>query len=197
MKKYIVKYKDRNKVVGEYSSKEEASKKLMKYINDINEEDIVYISLFDFVLEEVECKDMNEIITAFETARKVLGIKPNNNFISIRGRHYEDVVNIAKFVNEIDPKHIEALVALNRLFTIAEAWNKEDGFVPDLLDYKQQKWFPLFDYTNDAGFVYATTSYITSHATVPLSPRLYFKTRERATQFGKQFADLYNKVFLS
>ena len=121
MKKYIVKYKDRNKVVGEYSSKEEASKKLMKYINDINEEDIVYISLFDFVLEEVECKDMNEIITAFETARKVLGIKPNNNFISIRGRHYEDVVNIAKFVNEIDPKHIEALVALNRLFTIAEA----------------------------------------------------------------------------
>lgn len=200
MKKYIVKYKDSEKVFGEYNSRKEASDILMEYIyyfNDCSDGD--YISPFDFVLEEVECKEVNEVITDFETARKFLGIKPNDEFTVVRKKHSESDIqfdDVESLVDDINPKHIEALIALNKLFTIADAWNKEDGFVPDFSDYKQQKWFPLFDYTNDAGFVYATTSYITSHATVPLSPRLYFKTRERATQFGEQLADLYNKVFL-
>ena len=33
MKKFIVKYKDTNKTFGEYTSKEEASDKVMEYIN--------------------------------------------------------------------------------------------------------------------------------------------------------------------
>ena len=200
MKKYIVKFKGSGKLFGVYASQEEASLKVVEYINDSNDDlEGDYVSPFDFVLEEVECKEVNEVITDFETARKFLGIKPNDEFTVVRKKHSESDIqfdDVESLVDDINPKHIEALIALNKLFTIADAWNKEDGFVPDFSDYKQQKWFPLFDYTNDAGFVYATTSYITSHATVPLSPRLYFKTRERATQFGEQFADLYNKVFL-
>ena len=200
MKKYIVKFKGSGKVFGVYASQEEASLKVVEYINDSNDDlEGDYVSPFDFVLEEVECKEVNEVITDFETARKFLGIKPNDEFTVVRKKHSESDIqfdDVESLVDDINPKHIEALIALNKLFTIADAWNKEDGFVPDFSDYKQQKWFPLFDYTNDAGFVYATTSYITSHATVPLSPLLYFKTRERATQFGDQFAHLYNKVFL-
>lgn len=201
MKKYVVKYKEGEKVFGVYASPEEASLNVVEYINDSNDDlEGDYVSPFDFVLEEVECKEVNEVITDFETARKAINLKPNDDFTVVKKKYSENIMQIedvAWLVNELNPKHLEALIALNELFTIAEAWNKVDGFVPDFSDYSQEKWFPLFDYTDDAGFAYATTSYITSHATIPLSPRLYFKTRERATQFGKQFADLYNTVFLS
>ena len=100
-------------------------------------------------------------------------------------------------IKEINPKHIEALIALNRLFTIAEAWNKEDGFVPDFSNGNQCKYFPWFIYNNAAaGFVCAYTHYSPVYASAYLGSRLCFKTSERAAQFGKQFADLYNKVFL-
>ena len=73
MKKYIVKYKDSEETFGEFSSKEEVSAKLMKFINDVNmdlEGDYYYVSPFDFVLEEIEC-DVNEVITDFESAKKI------------------------------------------------------------------------------------------------------------------------------
>ena len=186
MKKYIVKYKDREKVFGEFGSKEEASDKVMDFINDH------YISPFDFVLEEVKSKEVSEEITDFETARKVLGIKPLDGIIVSKR-----LEGVERLVNEINPKHIEALIALNELFTIAEAWNKADGFVPDFSDWNQAKWYPWFIYNKDAaGFVYALTGNTPAYAYACIGCRLCFKTKERAEQFGKQFADLYNKVFL-
>ena len=105
-------------------------------------------------------------------------------------------VDVASLVNEINPKHIEALIALNQLFTIAEAWNEADGFAPDFSDWNQAKYYPWFKYDKDAAcFVYAYTNATLTNANVNFGSRLYFKTRERATQFGKQFADLYNTVF--
>lgn len=105
--------------------------------------------------------------------------------------------DVGRFLEEINPKHIEALIALNRLFTIAEAWNKEDGFVPDFSNGNQCKYFPWFIYNNAAaGFVCAYTHYSPVYASAYLGSRLCFKTSERAAQFGKQFIELYNKVFL-
>ena len=93
--------------------------------------------------------------------------------------------------------HIEALIALNELLTIAQAWNKEDGFVPDFSDCHQDKWFPWFRYDKDAaGFVSANTSNAPTDAFAHFGSRLCFKSSARAAQFGKQFAHLYNKVFL-
>lgn len=186
MKKFIVKYKDTNKTFGEFTSKEEASDKVMEYINGH------YISPFDFVLEEVECKDVNEVITDFDSARKVLGIKPLEGIIVSKR-----LEGVERLVREINPKHLEALIALNQLFTIAETWNKEDGFVPDVSNLEQEKWFPRFKYNEDAEkFIFSYTNYIPTIAHAKLGSRLCFKTYERAEQFGKQFADLYNKVFL-
>ena len=186
MKKYIVKFKDDEKVFGEYNSRKEASDKVMEYIHDY------YISPFDFVLEEVECKEVSEEITDFETARKVLGIKPLEGIIVSKR-----LEGVERLVREINPKHTEALIALNRLFTIAEAWNKADGFVPDFSGFEQKKWYPWFKYDKDAaGFVGAGTGSTPTSATAYLGYRLCFKTSERATQFGKQFAELYNKVFI-
>lgn len=201
MKKYIVKFKGSGKLFGVYASQEEASLKVVEYINDSNDDlEGDYVSPFDFVLEEVECKEVNEVITDFETARKFLGIKPNDEFTVVRKKHSEIDIqfdDVESLVDDINPKHIEALVALNRLFTISEAWNKADGFVPDFSDWNQAKYYPCFKYDKDtAGFVSAATAYAHSGADAAFGSRLCFKTSERAEQFGKQFADLYNKVFI-
>ena len=201
MKKYIVKYAEGRKTFGEYESKEEASAKIMEYINEYNNVlDFHYISPFDFVLEEVECKEVNEEITDFESAKKYLVGKTNDVFGVTKKRISESVVKIEKaeiLIKELNPKHIEALVALNMLFTIAEAWNKSDGFVPDFSDNEQNKWIPWFKYDKDAaGFVFSHTYTTSAFANACIGSLLCFKTEERAAQFGRQFAELYNKVFL-
>lgn len=207
MKKYIIKNADGSEQTvmrAIHESRKEAGETLMDYICDHNEDlnidDDDYLSPFDFVLEEVECKDVNEVITDFESARKALGGKPNADFYVVKRKHSEKVANledVARLVTDINPMHIEALIALNELFTIAQAWNKEDGFVPDFSDWNQDKWFPWFKYDKDAaGFVFANAPYAPSGTFASFGSRLCFKTPERAEQFGKQFVNLYNKVFL-
>ena len=175
MRKYIVKFKGSEKVFGEFASREIASDEVMDYINYFNKEyEGEYISPFDFVLEEVECNGVNAEITCFEAAKRYLNLKWPNE------------------------KNIAPLIALDQLFTIAAAWNKADGFVPDFSDWRQTKWFPWFKYNKDAaGFVFAHTNYTPTYAATHLGSRICFMTSERAEQFGKQFADLFNKVFLS
>ena len=201
MKKYIVKYKNSGKIFSEYSSSREAAIDIMEFINGYNEgSGGDYISPFDFDLEEVECKEVNEVITDFDSAIKYLVGNTNDDFIVDKERFSKSVVKIKKaeiLIKELNPKHIEALVALNRLFTIAEAWNKADGFVPDFSDWRQTKWFPWFKYNKDAaGFLFAHTNYTPTYAATHLGSLICFMNSERAEQFGKQFADLYNKVFL-
>ena len=201
MEKFIVKYKDGEKVYGEYSSRKEASDKLMEHIHNFNKYfEGEYLSPFDFVLEVVECKEVNEVITDFESAKKYLVGKTNDVFGVVKKRPSKSIDPIKDaeiLIKELNPKHIEALIALNRLFTIAEAWNKEDGFVPDFSDWQQDKWFPWFSYDKDAAvFVYGNTLNAPETAFAVVGSRLCFKSYARAAQFGKQFAELYNKVFL-
>ena len=215
MKKYVIKYADgREQIImrAVHSSYNEAAQTLMDYLNANNDflslQDDNYLTPFDFKIEEVECKDVNETITDFESARKALGIKPNVDFYVVNRKHFEKVahlendarlalLDVAKLVTDINPKHLKALIALNKLFTIAEAWNKEDGFVPDFSDLNQDKWFPLFKYKKDiARFVFAGTDYTHMYTNANISSRLCFKTPERAKQFGKQFIDIYNEIFL-
>ena len=155
---------------------------------------------FNYAIEEVDEKDVNERITDFESAREALGREPNVDFHVMKEKLSKNdlpLEGVAKLVRGINPRHLEALIALNQLFTIAEAWNKEDEFVPDFSDWGQGKWFPWFKYDKDAaGFVFAYTARTPSSAGANFGSRLCFKSSERAAQFGKQFADLYNKVFL-
>ena len=198
MKKYVVKYKESGKVFGEYCSRVEASFKVVEYINDFNDGlEGDYVSPFDFTIEEVECKEVNKVITDFESAKRYLnqkkGLRPHT--LSIRSKS-EDAMR-QKFFEDINEKHLEALIALNQLFTIAEAWNKSDGFVPDFSDNEQNKWIPWFKYDKDAaGFVFSHTYTTSAFANACIGSLLCFKTEERAAQFGRQFAELYNKVFL-
>ena len=198
MKKYVIKYadgSDQHEMLAIHETKESAVRGLIEYIKLFDNPR----SPFDFKIEEVEC-DTSECIDSFDKAMKYLGLEKNDDFIIARdilSQNSLELGKVKKLVSCVNPKHIEALIALNKLFTIAEAWNKEDGFVPDFSDLKQDKWYPWFKYDNDAtGFVYAGTAYTPTTAYAPFGYRFCFKSSERAAQFGKQFADLYNSAFL-
>lgn len=195
MRKYIIKGAYRSEYSNmktEFNSRKDAINALIDYIYNYNKnlnDDDNLITPFDFIIKEIDVKDVNETITDFERAREALGLKPNT--------FYNLSEHAPKFFSDINPKHIEALIALNQLFTLAEAWNKEDEFVPNYSDWKQDKWFPWFKYDEDtARFVCVDTIYTPTNLFAYFGSRLCFKTSERAEQFGKQFDDLYNMVFL-
>ena len=187
MEKFVIKNADgseQNVIPAVHNSHKSAREAILNYMKD-------NIALmgdkihFNFIIE-CEILDTNEYITDFEKAQEIIG---DSRFILAKESSCFSGV-------ELNQRHIEALVALNQLFTIAEAWNKEDNFVPDFSDENQGKWFPWFKYDEDAvEFVCAISSSTTSVCAY-LGSRLCFKTSKRAAHFGKQFIDLYNKVFL-
>ena len=188
MEKFVIKNADgseQNVIPAVHNSHKSAREAILNYMKD-------NIALmgdkidFNFIIER-EILDTNEYITDFEKAQSLLG---QRDFCRIEhlGSRTNDLINL---------NHLHALLALNKLFTIAQAWNKEDGFVPDFSNRNQWKYFPWFAYNNDAaGFVYATTNRTATSAHAAIGSRLCFKSESRAAQFGKQFAYLYNKVFL-
>lgn len=204
MKKYLVTNKKTQEICGKFDSKSEAADEMLGFIEEHNEDvdsdDEEYLTPFDFTLEEIESKEINEVVTTYEEAREYLGGKPNADFTVaekiLSGNHVK-LDDVANLVSEVNPKHIKALIAYNRLCTIAQAWNKADGFEPDFSNTSQYKYFPWFEYSRDAaGFVFAYTYDSATNAYANFGSRLCFKTRERAMQFGKQFIDLWNDVLL-
>lgn len=204
MKKFVLIQNGKEEPVGKYATKAEAADVMEQIIDDNNDDldsdDENYLTAFDFRLEEVEVEEINEIVLSFDDARAYLNGKPNNDFTvskKVLSGNCVQLADVARLVQDVNPNHIKALVALNELFTIAEAWNKADNFVPDFSDASQTKYFPWFVYDKGAaGFVSALTNFTATTTSAYIGSRLCFKTRNRAIQFGKQFVDLYNQVFL-
>ena len=204
MKKFVLIQNGKEEPVGKYATKAEAADVMEQIIDDNNDDldsdDENYLTAFDFRLEEVEVEEINEIVLSFDDARAYLNGKPNNDFTvskKVLSGNCVQLADVARLVQDVNPNHIKALVALNELFTIAEAWNKADNFVPDFSDASQSKYFPWFVYDKGAaGSVCASTNDTATSTTANVGSRLCFKTRNRAIQFGKQFVDLYNQVFL-
>lgn len=204
MKKYLVTNKKTQEICGKFDSKSEAADEMLGFIEEHNEDvdsdDEEYLTPFDFTLEEIESKEINEVVTDYEKAREYLGGKPNADFTvakKILSGNCVQLEDVTRLVSELNPKHVKAIIAFNRLCTIAQAWNKEDDFTPDFSNRNQEKWFPWFVYSDDAaGFVYASTSNTATTAHADIGSRLCFKTSARARQFGEQFIDLWNQVLL-
>lgn len=204
MKKFKLHKVEENECLGMFLSKQEATEYMINFIEEQNEDvdsdDEEYLTPFDFTLEEIESKEINEVVTTYEEAREYLGGKPNADFTVAKkilsGNHVK-LDDVANLVSEVNPKHIKAIIAYNRLCTIAQAWNKADGFEPDFSNTIQYKYFPWFEYSRDAaGFVFVAANTAAAVAAANFGSRLCFMTRERAEQFGKQFIDLWNDVFL-
>lgn len=193
MKKYIIKMKDGSEqhvMPAVHNTRKEALLTILQYaakvVEDDKDDSRVEISV-DYMVKEVEDTAVNELIPDFESAKKVIG--------SIRFIPAKE--SLSFLTTKINIRHARALAALNQLFTIAEAWNKEDGFIPDFSDEKQDKWFPWFRYDPDSErFVCMDTHYAPTRTHAGIGSRLCFKTSERAKQFGAQFIELFNKAFL-
>ena len=194
--KHVIKRKDGGTLpiifTQEFSSKHEAYEAIFDYAcgeikNNINP--IQLISSYDVVENNV--LDVNLRIDNFDEAKKVLGDDMLYTSTTI------DEFN--SLVDNINPKGIRALDALNELLTIAQAWNKEDNFVPDFRKQFQLKWFPCFKYYDSPVYImYSGVNYYTNNTpNVYIGQRFCFKTAKRAEQFGKQFRHLFREVFMS
>ena len=177
MSKYIIKMKDGSEqhvMPAVHNTLKDALLTLSHYITGVveNMDDDSMEDPFNYAIEEVDEKE-----------------KISESNLPFDG--------VARLVEDINPKCIEAQLALNKLVSMAEAWNKLDGFVPDFSNRGQEKWFPWFTYEKATErFVFSSTVYTSASAFANIGSRLCFKTQERAEQFGKQFINLYNKVFL-
>lgn len=202
MKKYKLVCKDSDKIKFEnpFDAKVDAIEAMNEEIDRYNElhglTEEEGLSPFDFTMDVVEVEDKKEdnggIEKDFEDAREELdSFKVTSDEAA---KHFD---SLAQLIRNANPRHIKALIALNKLFTIAEKWNKEDGFVPDFSNKGQWKYFPWFKYEGEAaGFVSANTYSTASIASAGIGSRLCFKSESRAEEFGKKYADLYNEVFL-
>lgn len=189
MKKFVIKNADGSEqyvMPAVHDTRKKAEEALMGYVHNLNKFSKNYLSLFDFVIEVQECAELSEIIPDFEHAKQAIGF---TGFILAKDSlRYADV--------EFSIKHASALIALNQLLTIAQAWNMLDSFIPNFSDSNQAKWFPWFEYKKDVGkFVYIWSYASPVGTNACISSLLCFKTQERADQFGIQFVDLFNKAF--
>lgn len=200
MKKYKLVCKDSDKIKFEniFDAKIDAIEAMNEEIDTYNDKynltEEEGLSPFDFTMDVVEVeekKEDNDIEKDFEDAREKLD---SFNVTSDEAAKHFD--SLAQLIRNANPRHIKALIALNKLFTIAEKWNKEDGFVPDFSNKNQWKYYPWFKYSKEAaGFVAAYTNNTASYAAA-IGSRLCFKSESRAEEFGKKYVDLYNEVFL-
>ena len=201
MKKYKLVCKDSDKIKFEnlFDAKVDAIEAMNEEIDNYNDTynltEEEGLSPFDFTMDVVEVeekKEDNDIEKDFEDAREELdSFKVTSDEAA---KHFD---SLAQLIRNATPRHIKALIALNKLFTIAEKWNKEDGFVPDFSNKGQWKYFPWFKYEGEsAGFVCANAYHAASTAHAYIGSRLCFKSESRAEAFGKKYVDLYNEVFL-
>ena len=206
MKKYAIVYADgsnRRLTQTTYASREEAGDALMYYINTNNagyqKGDDDYLNPFNFILVEIESKDVNELVTDFDSAKKVLDFKLNDGLTLVRGsagRCAIDAKKAAWLVRSVDNENLKTLITLNKLFTLARAWNKVDGFVPKFLDNGQRKYYPYFVRDScDAKHIIVNASVTVGCDALCLN-RICFKSEKRALQFGKQFINLFKQVLL-
>lgn len=196
MRKFVVRLADGSEqslMRSMHDTRNEAIQSIMDYVSRYNEalgmEDSKRISPFDFKVEEVDVDDVDGVITSFGLAVEYLGLNGND-------KHRACMRDVGKLLRELNPRHVDALIALNELFTIAEAWNKADGFVPDFSDKEQRKHFSCFAYDKDVVRFSQNGSMSSSYVSALLGARLCFKTAERAKQFGQRFAGLFNKFLM-
>lgn len=207
MRKFVIKLADgsmQSFMRSVHDTRNEAIQCIMDYVAKCNDrlhmDDLRRMSPFDFKVEEVDVNDVDMVITSFGLAMEYLGLTDNSEYEvygrEMRGTGLLKKRDVEKLLRELNPRHVEALIALNELFTIAEAWNEADGFVPDFSDNDQQKYFPWFVYDKDVARFVPCVSMPSAYTSALLGARLCFKTEERSMQFAQRFAGLFNEFLM-
>ena len=125
-------------------------------------------------------KDVTERVKSVEDAIKELG----NNDV--------EVIQLNRMKSIGLQNHI---IGNQELIVIAKALN--EGWQPDWSNGQWDKWYPWFkmDASSSAGrFSFRAADALFSYSGV--GSRLCFKSRELSNYAGKQFEDIYKKVFI-
>lgn len=134
------------------------------------------------ILEDTFGKDffvsIQERVKSYEDACLELGLNPYD-LPKVDNCEHEDRASI---------------IAFYKLTIIARALN--EGWKPNWQDSDERKYYPWFNVTNPAGFVYSSYNYATTSAHAAIGSRLCLKTHELATYFGKQFEKLWAEYLL-
>ena len=113
---------------------------------------------------------------------------------------YEKAIDFLGYNNEESLLGVfynsKALIAIEKLMVIAEAWNKADNFVPDYGNIIQDKWFPWFKKNNTNRFMFLIAIMRSPYANTGLGSRFCLKTSKRAEEFGTMFIDLWNDLLI-
>lgn len=132
MKRYIIKNEDgttQTVMPAIHNTRKEALLTILHYATEVvkRDKDDSRIEIpVDYMVDEV---DTNDRIPNFKAAKQLIG---SSRFILAQDSCcFSDI--------EFNIRHTRALVALNQLFTIAQAWNMLDNFVPNFSNYEQFK----------------------------------------------------------
>lgn len=196
MKKYIVYHTKQGSKDGLILSGYDRMKiqeEILDMIEDHNdsclhEEDKISIFDYTFATVSINPKDIED----FDIARQFLGGKPNMDYTvtqKLNSNNSVNLVDVSRLVRDLNPIHIQALIALNELFTLAQAWRR--AFIKQDhpgLDYSNTQWQPTFVVSKDTIVCTGATE------NGMLGKRLSFPTKGCATAFGHKFIDLFRKV---
>lgn len=172
MKKYTLSVKATGQVVGEFYSIAE-----------------MRAAGVDFLCAQGRCELLDPKLAADETDGLVFKVDigdedPGEIDTFEKARH---VLSLGRGFN---PRTAKAIIALDKLLTIAEAWNKKDGFEPDYFDSSQPKYIPRFISSVD-GEPICIGGAMRKFAIGPLP---CFQTYGKAVMFGTKFIDLYREA---
>lgn len=146
------------------------------------------VSVFDFGIEYIEFP-----LTVRE-AKEVLGTNEKTCFLlSGDGGVTVSRTKLQALCNEAEASSLNALLAFNKLMTLAKAWNKIDNFKPSF-ESGVEMFCPYFEVVGgDFKFAYVSRA---NKAKIKYPAEMCFKTAESAAMFGDWFADDYKKLLL-
>lgn len=155
-----------------FDDKHEAGKFVCQYVSNNPEKNL---SLFDFRLDE--CDLVATDITNYSRAKAVLG-------------------NIVHTTIVVDPENEDTLTNLDRLLTIARAWNKVDGTTESLPHPDNERYFPQFSDDKDDEKHYFYYEYpMASEHDFGIEALISFRTKELAKEFSSTFKEYFAKLF--
>lgn len=169
--------------VGVYDNKKDAQGVVVVRMNENPD-----VSVFDFDIEYVEFP-----LTVRE-AKEVLGINEKTCFLlSGDGGVSVSRTKLQALCNEADSSSLNALLAFNKLMTLAKAWNKIDDFKPSYENEKEM-FIPCFEVVGGDFKLMCVSQALKTAIKYPTE--MCFKTAESAARFGEFFADDYKKLLL-
>lgn len=181
MKRVKLYYK--GKEIGVYDNKKDAQGVVIVRLKENAD-----VSVFDFKIEDVEFP------TTIREAKEVLGTNEKSCFlVSGDGGITVSRTKLQVLCNEADANSLNALLAFNKLMTLAKAWNKLDNFEPSY-ESREELFIPCFK-TCGGDFRPMCVSKVIKSA-IKYPAEMCFRTAERAAYFGELFADEYKKILL-